>query len=81
MNVRELLDGVRRMTREDLLEVLTQRFDDNELRDLCFTLDVDYENLRGETKDAKARELLLRMERRGEVDKLAKQVQRERPER
>ena len=81
MNVRELLDGVRRMTREDLLERLTQRFDDNELRDFCFTLDVDYENLRGETKDAKARELLLRMERRGEVDKLAKQVQRERPER
>ena len=45
-------------------------FDDSELRDLCFELHVDYEELSGQNKRDKARELLVYYERRQRLDEL-----------
>jgi nucleoside phosphorylase len=41
-----------------------------ELRDLCFLLEIDVEDLEGSTKRAKIRELLLRAERRGRLEEI-----------
>ncbi len=44
------------MDRVELLDFLRDSFDDNELRDLCFRLNITYEDLSGENRAAKARE-------------------------
>ena len=52
----------------DLTELhweLSDSFDLEELRTLCFTLGIDYHNLPGEGKAAKARELVAYCERKG----------------
>jgi len=59
---------------------LDQRFDEQELRSLCFDLRVDYDNLPGEGKVNKARELVAYMARRGRLDDLAKIGRRMRPD-
>ena len=41
-----------------LRDILVTYFNDGELRDLCFDLGIDYENLGGEGKAGKARELV-----------------------
>ena len=46
------------LTREQLTDLrlkIVEHFDDEELRTLCFDTDVDYDNLRGQGKEAKAR--------------------------
>ncbi len=40
-----------------LRQSLVESFDENELRDLCFDLRIDYESLPGDGKSARAREL------------------------
>ena len=45
-----------------LRRTLIRCLDENELRDLCFDLGVDYESLRGEGKAAKVRELIAHLE-------------------
>jgi hypothetical protein len=62
-----------------LHQVLSTRFDQEELRTLCFKLGVAYDDLRGEGRDAKARELVGYMDRRGELDRLRAVVEAERP--
>ena len=56
-----------------------QHFDVEELRTLCHELGVDYDNLRGEGKTAKARELVRFMERHGRLSELADAIRRARP--
>jgi hypothetical protein len=51
----------------DLLKLLSDGFNLSELKDLSFRLGVDYENLAGEGKQDKARELILYMQRNGRV--------------
>jgi hypothetical protein len=65
----------------NLYRVLTRLFDDEELRTLCFELgeDYDYDNLRGEGKKAKARELVALAERKGHLTELEATIRRERP--
>jgi len=53
-----------------LRQSLIESFDDNELRDLCFDLRIDYESLPGEGKSAKARELVTYCERHKRLDEL-----------
>lgn len=53
-----------------LRNILEERFDLEELRTLCFDLDVDYDSLRGEGKAGKARELVLHMKRKGRLAEL-----------
>jgi hypothetical protein len=62
-----------------LHQVLSTRFDQEELRTLCFKLGVAYDDLRGEGRDAKARELVGYMHRRGELDRLRAAIEAERP--
>ncbi|MGD1994242.1 MAG: hypothetical protein PVI59_13705 [Anaerolineae bacterium] len=64
----------------DLRRILTLLFDDEELRTLCFDLNVDYDSLRGEGKAAKARELVALAERLGQMELLEAAVRRERPD-
>jgi hypothetical protein len=63
-----------------LHQVLNARFDREELRTLCFKLDVSYDDLRGEGHSAKARELVLYMSRRtGGLERLREVIEAERP--
>lgn len=57
-------------TPNELRERITAVMNDNELRNFCQKLGVDYENLAGETKDGKARELIGWMQRRGRLPEL-----------
>ncbi len=59
-----------------LFEYLCKHFSLDELRTLCFDLEVDHESLAGEGKEAKARELVLYLQRRGELDQLTDAIQR-----
>ncbi|MCP4363121.1 MAG: SUMF1/EgtB/PvdO family nonheme iron enzyme [Chloroflexi bacterium] len=54
-------------------------FNENELRDLCFNLNVDYEVLGGEGKIGQARELVTYLDRRGRVNELVAICEKERP--
>jgi hypothetical protein len=46
------------MSLSTLRELLNQQFDTNELRQLCFDLSIEYENLPGETRATKAQALI-----------------------
>ena len=67
------------MDRIRLRQVLIDYFNDDELRDLCFDLGIDYENLAGAGKAGKARELIAYAQRRGTLEDLARQVKSLRP--
>lgn len=67
------------ITRADVFKVLQERFNLDELKQLCFTLVIDYENLAGESKDAKARELVLFFERHANEADLIAAIAHERP--
>lgn len=61
-----------------LHELLAQHFSLEELRTLCFRLNLDIADLPGEGKSAKARELVTYMERRGRTAELIAAAKRER---
>jgi hypothetical protein len=58
---------------------LSRHFSQDELKTLCFDLDVDYDNLAGTTKDEKARELVVRLDREGNLFALLKRGAELRP--
>jgi hypothetical protein len=62
-----------------LHQFITDRYDLEDLRTLCFDLGMDYDSLRGEGKEAKARELLLYLARRGRLEELLGKLHQERP--
>lgn len=64
------------MDRGQLLNLLIQRFNLDELEALCFRLNVPWEDLSGNTLNAKARALIEYMERRGHLDDLTDAVER-----
>ena len=64
----------------DLHRALISLFDKEEIRTLCFGLDVDYDGLRGKGKGAKARELVTLMKRTGRLAELEAAIRRERPD-
>lgn len=57
--------------RKQLFKQLCRRLDMEELKNLCFLLGVDIDELPGDRKSSRARELILRFERRGKLDKIA----------
>lgn len=59
-----------RMTLPQLRQALTDRFNEEELKTLCFDIGVDYDSLRGEGKAAKVRELVDQEQRHGRVGRL-----------
>jgi hypothetical protein len=65
--------------RAELRQVLDTYFNESELRHLCFDLHIDYENLPGNGKGDKARELVAYCERHGCAFKLWNTVKKSRP--
>jgi len=64
-----------------LSQILSERFDEGELRSLCFHLDgVDYDSLPGEGKASKARELINYLARRNRILELVEIGKRLRPD-
>jgi hypothetical protein len=57
-----------------LRQILTEHFDEGELRTLCFDLRVDYQSLPGEGKADKARELVAYCDRHERIAELEDQV-------
>lgn len=62
----------------ELRRVLDELFNEEELRNLCADLQVDYDSLPGSGKAAKARELVGYFERQGRVQELMTFVKKER---
>lgn len=67
------------MSTQELARILKASFNESELRDLCFELQVDYESVSGKNKSDKARELVGYMERHGQFGQLYEQVKKLRP--
>ena len=64
----------------NLTRGLEEYFNDEEMQDLCYVyLQVEYENLRGDTKSGRARELVLLMRRHGRLAELKSVLQQLRP--
>ena len=64
----------------NLYKLISEVFDEEELRTLCFDMAVDYDTLRAEGKAGKARELVLHLSRRARVSELVNNVRNQRPE-
>ncbi len=62
-----------------MLDILDEHYNLDEFRELCFNLGVDYDNLGGEGKRAKARELLLLIYRQDRMAELLTHVADDRP--
>jgi hypothetical protein len=60
-------------------QILVEHFSMEELRTLCFELELEYEDLPGEGTAGKARELIGYLERRGRVQELMERGRRLRP--
>lgn len=65
--------------KERLIALMDEAFNDQEIRDLCPALHEDYDNLAGENKRGKIRELVLLMNRTGRLPDLVSKCQAERP--
>lgn len=65
--------------REKLRNILVKYFNESELRDLCFQLEIDHETLGGEGHTDKARELVTYCERRGRLPDLWAACRKARP--
>jgi len=81
IDVMGLLAGIETPTlrrERQLQESLLAAYNLDELMQLCFELDVDYEELPGKTKSAKTRELVQLMGRRNQLDELEVKL-REKP--
>lgn len=61
-----------------LRQTLVNHFNLEELQLLCFDLGVDYDQLPGSTKGAKARDLILYWEQRGDLAQLVQAIRQER---
>jgi hypothetical protein len=70
----------RREHREKLFFILNEKFNLEEIRELCYLLAMDYENLRGDTKKAKAMDLAMYFHRRDSLKQLIEVGKRFRPE-
>jgi nucleoside phosphorylase len=62
-----------------LRQLLTLHFNTGELQNLCFDLNIDYENLPGQGKGDKARELIAYAQRHGRLASVISQARRLRP--
>lgn len=67
-------------TKTQLANLLAQHLSESELISLALSLNVDYENLEGKSKSAKALDLIVYMDRRGRSNELLDQIEEERPD-
>ncbi len=63
-----------------LRDVISEFFNLDELEDLCFDLDIDFDQLSGSTHMAKVRELIKYLERRHRLSELLKICEKKRPD-
>ncbi len=68
------------MTLPALRDLIDQHFSDDELRQLCFDLDVEYENLPGDTRIIKAQSLIQHCLRHNRLPDLGERCQALRPD-
>ncbi len=68
------------MNQLNLRDQLASYFSESELNDLCFDLNIDYENLPDQTKLEKARELIIYCQRHGRMADLMARCQELRPQ-
>jgi nucleoside phosphorylase len=66
--------------REELFREIMQRLDNEEFKTFCFIIGVDVDELPGDRKSAKVRELIKQFERRGELTRLQELWRRKRDE-
>ncbi len=62
-----------------LRDLIAKYFNDEELRNLCFDLDIPYDDLGSEGKTGKVRELVAYCQRHNRLDDLAEQCHALRP--
>lgn len=62
-----------------LRDLLLESFNEDEFRDLCFVLRLDYDDLSGTNRSSRARELVNLCERDGRLDELLTEAERLRP--
>lgn len=67
------------MTWAQFRQLISQHFDVEEMRTLCFDLNIDYDALRGEGKEAKVRELAALFRRNGRLPELIEVLTSMRP--
>ncbi|MBU6361456.1 MAG: hypothetical protein KGS46_15700 [Chloroflexi bacterium] len=67
------------LTGRGLVPLLNTYFNLSEIESLCFEMEIDDENLRGQTKDEKARSLVKHCENRGRLDELKRLMRVQRP--
>ena len=67
------------LPKSKLFEIIKKYFNEEELKELCFTVNVDYESLVGNGKSAKARELITYCQRQGLFSVLYREIQKLRP--
>ena len=72
-------DTDRLTTRATFHGQMARTFSLDDVRQICFDLDVNFEELPGDILSAKCRELYLYMEHRGDLHRLIKICQEERP--
>jgi hypothetical protein len=65
--------------RTTLRALMTSVFDVSDLKNICFDLGIDYENLEGNKKDDKIRELIKHCERSRVLENLVSRCQEKRP--
>jgi Effector-associated domain 7/GRAM domain len=65
--------------RVELRKKIATHFSDDEIKTLCFDLGIEYENLAGDGREAKARELVIHCERTGRIPRLVDKCQELRP--
>lgn len=58
------------VSRVEIHKFVIQKINDDELRTLCFYLNIDYDSLLGEGKDGKTRELIIKLEKEGKLPDL-----------
>ncbi|MCB8942484.1 MAG: hypothetical protein H6658_01790 [Ardenticatenaceae bacterium] len=63
----------------EIHQKLMAYFNESDLRHLCFTLNIEYDNLTGKTRRGKARELVLYFEKQERLAELVATCRRERP--
>ena len=63
-----------------LRRTLVERLEEGDLRDLCFDLGVNYDDLPGKTRADKARELITYFKKRNRLPKLIRTIEEIRPD-
>lgn len=71
---RQVVSDVDHANLVQLFQRIDQHFNDGELRDLAFQLNVEYQDLEGSAKRDKARELVTYMQRHGRLSELISRV-------